>query len=484
MTEPVSYKITPQVPPSYMEKLFDYIYTKYLLPQKQRFTNISRETSTQGDFLSYTIVNAQGKQLLKVEVKSGNPIELKLTPIDQAVSPKVIEEAKQDIIISTQIFKENARKATVYFAWREGEEIIPEAYTKPEKSFNRLFLETQVLFFIVFIVFGMAIFISLTAFYPQAFWIAPIILIGIQFIFVFFSNNFIARTADWYITKDNPIIHLLEYYLPISEENDFKKKYSRDQLLAIKKEIYDEILAKQGEVDPEEAQKIFIKHGVPCQLENLKAKKVNVYELVKNIADRFRFPMPKIVVSNTMVPNAATSGPSPSRGLVLITTGLLVQLDENEILSVLGHEFGHLKGRDPLILYGLVSAEFLFRFYVLFPLFPLIFSTFLFFVYFWAVMVLIFFIAKFFEARADLVSAIMVGTPQVLAGSLEKIGFQRLLYERTPSFRVQEWLGLDPHPPIYFRVDRLEKLSPEKIRHPLLQSIKDVIKGFIATLKR
>jgi heat shock protein HtpX len=483
MTEPVSYKITPEVPPSYMQKLFDYIYTKYLLPQKKRFTNISRETSTQGDFLSYMIVDAQGKQLLKVEVKSGNPIELKLTPIDQAVSPKVIEEAKQDIIISTQIFKENARKATVYFAWREGEEIIPEAYTKPEKSFNRLFLETQVLFFIVFIVFGMAIFISLTAFYPEAFWIAPLILIGIQFIFVFFSNNFIARTADWHITKDNPIIHFLEYYLPISEENDFKKKYSRDQLLAIKKEIYDEILAKQGEVDPEEAQKIFLKHGVPCQLENLKAKKVNVYELVKNIADRFRFPMPKIVVSNTMVPNAATSGPSPSRGLVLITTGLLVQLDENEILSILGHEFGHLKGRDPLILYGLVSAEFLFRFYVLFPLFPLIFSTFLFFVYFWAVMVLIFFIAKFFEARADLVSAIMVGTPQVLAGSLEKIGFQRLLYERTPSFRVQEWLGLDPHPPIYFRVDRLEKLSPEKIRHPLLQSIKDVIKGFIAALK-
>jgi heat shock protein HtpX len=97
-------------------------------------------------------------------------------------------------------------------------------------------------------------------------------------------------------------------------------------------------------------------------------------------------------------------------------------------------------------------------------------------------MVVIFFISKFFEARADLVSAIMVGTPKILANSLEKIGFQRLLYERTPSFRIQEWLGLDPHPPIYFRVDRLEKLSPEKIRHPLLQSIKDVIKGFIATL--
>ncbi len=370
MTQPVSYKITSEIPPSYMQKLFDYIYSQYLIPQKKRFTDISRETSNQGDFLSYTIVDAQGKQLLRVEAKSGNPIELNLTPIDLAVSPQVIEEAKQDIIISTQIFRENTKKATVYFAWREGEEIVPEAYTKPEKSFNRLFLETQVLFFMVFIVFGIAIFIAITTFYPTWFWVAPIILIGIQAVFVFFSNNFIARTADWKITKENPIIHFLEYYLPVNEEADFNKKYSREQLLAIKKEIYDEILAKRGEVDPVAAQQVFLKHGVPCQLENLKAKKVNVYDMVKNIADRFRFPMPKIVVSNTMVPNAAASGPSPSRGLVLITTGLLVQLEENEILSVLGHEFGHLRGRDPLILYGLVSAEFLFRFYVLFSVFP------------------------------------------------------------------------------------------------------------------
>ena len=483
MTEPVFYKINPEVPPSYYEKLFDFTYTQYLLPQKQRFTNISRETTSQGDTLSYIVTDAQGKQLLQVEVKSGKPIEMKVTPIDPSVSRTAIEEAKQDVLIAMQIFSEKARSATVYFAWREGEEIVPEAYKKPEKSFNRFFLETQILFFAVFIVFGMVIFITIAAFYPDAFWIAPLILIGIQFIFVFYSNRFIARTADWHITEANPIIHFLEYYLPIGEKNDFKKTYSRETLLAIKTEIYKEILAKQGQVDIEAAQKIFLKHGVPCQQENLKAKKVNIYTLVKSVADRFHFPMPKIVVSNTMVPNAAASGPSPSRGLVLITTGLLVQLEENEILSVLGHEFGHLRGRDPLILYGLVSAEFLFRFYVLFPLFPLIFSSFLFFVYFWAVMVLIFFIAKFFEARADLVSAIIIGNPQVLADSLEKIGFQRLLYERTPSFRIQEWLGLDPHPPIYFRVDRLEKLSPEKIKHPLLQSIKDVIRGFAATLK-
>ena len=483
MSTSSSYRITPEVPPSYYEKLFDFMYTQYLLPQKARFTDIIRETNSQGDKLTYFVRDSKGNQIVQMEVKSGTPFELKINPLEPSVTQTALEEAKQDVLIAMQTFAQNVRSATVYFAWREGEEIVPEAYTKPEKSFNRFFIETQILFFVVFIVFGMAIFITIAAVSPGAFLIAPLILIAIQFVFVFYSNRFIARTADWHITQNNPIIHFLEYYLPVSAKGDFNKTYPRETLLKIKKEIYDEIISKKGEVDCQAAQQIFLKYGVPCELDNLKAKRVNVYDLVKSIADRFRFPMPKIVVSNTMVPNAAASGPSPSRGLVLITTGLLVRLNDEEVLSVLGHEFGHLRGRDPLILYGLVSAEFLFRFYVLLPLLPVIFTSFLFIAYFWAIMVVIFFIAKFFEARADLVSAMIVGTPEILANSLEKIGFQRLLYERTPSFRIQEWLGLDPHPPIYFRVDRLEKISPEKIKHPLLESIRDVIGGFFATLK-
>ncbi len=479
MSEAISYKIATEIPASYIEKQVDFIYKQYLLPQKQRFTNFYRETIDGVTFLSYVVLDAQGKHLLKAEVKGTTPIEVKLIPIAESVSATAMEEAKQDVVIAVQIFEEHARKATLYFAWREGEDIVPETLKKQEKSFHRLFLETQILFFVVFVAFGMLIFIVMASFYPDAFWIAPLILIAVQFVFVFYSSNFIARTADWHITEANPTIHLLKYHLPIREHDDLKQALTRKQLLAIKQEIYDKIIAKRGEIDCEAAQKVLTKYSIACQPENLVAKKVNVYELVKKIADKFGFPMPKIVVSNTMVPNAATAGPSPSRGVVLITTGLLVQLEEEEVLSVLGHEFGHLKGRDPLLLYGLTSAEFLFRFYVLFPLIPFIFSSFLFVLYFWAVMVVIFFIAKFFEARADLVSAIKIGKPEVLAGALEKIGFQRLLYERTPSFRVQEWLGLDPHPPIYFRVNRLENLkTPEKIKRPLIQSIKDVILGF------
>jgi len=481
--EPVSYEIDTELPRSYMDKLLDFINNKYLLPQKERFRGIVKKKTETGSSLSYSVIGADGTPIVQVEVKGAQPLGVKITPLHEKVTDTMVEEAKQDIVIALQIFEENARKSTLYFAWREGEKIVPEVVGRGEKSLQRLFLETQVLFFILFTGFGVVLFFGVLAYYPQYFYVVPLVIVASQFIFVFYSTWFIARTGDWKITKDNPTIHFLEYHLPLMENGEFSKGYPPEKLAQIKKEVYDEILAKRGEIDCSEAQRVFEKYGVSCQQENLTSKRVNVYELVKKIADRFGYPMPKIVVSNTILPNAAASGPSPSRGLVLITTGLLIQLEENEILSVLGHEFGHLRGRDPLILYGLTSAEFLFRFYVVLTFFPIIFESFLFFVYIWVVFSAIFFISKFFEARADLVSAVMIGQPEVLAGALEKIGFQRLLFERTPSFRLQEWIGFDPHPPIYFRVDRLEKLkAPVTIKHPLLQSIREVFSGFFAAL--
>lgn len=479
-----SYTVDTEVPSSYFEKLFDFIYKQYFLAQRQRFQNVSKETAPDSNRIFYTIVDIQGKELLSVHIEGSKTINVTITLLDTSISDTIIEEARQDVVIAVNIFEEKARKATWYFAWREGENIVPEKIRAQEKSFKRILLETQILLSVVFIVLGMGAFMIAYTFFPEWFWIAPLALIIFQFFIVVYSNKIISRTGDWTITKENPIIHFLEYRQParvLETIEDFKQ--NPQQLVSIKNEVYQEILSKQGEIDCDQAQKVFSKYNVSCTPENLTAKKVNVYDLVKRVADKFGYKVPKIVVSNTMVPNAAASGPSPNRGVVLITTGLLVQLDEPEIVSVLGHEFGHLKGRDPLVLFALSSAEFLFRFYVLFTFIPIVLGSFLFFIYFWAVMTGIFFVAKFLEARADLASAIVMGQPQILAEALEKIGFQRLLFERAPSFRLQEWIGLDGHPPIYFRVARLLQLKePVQTKYPLIQSIKDVFRGFRKTL--
>ena len=480
-----SFKIDTEVPPSYYEKLFEYMYSQYYAPQTQRFSNLSKITNLSTTSISYNVLDAQGTQILQVEITARDAVNVKITPLSNEITEKTVEEAKQDVVIAIELFEEKARMATWYFAWREGEEIVPEKVKLHEKSFNRFFLETQILLTFTFLILGGVLFTIVLTYYPEWFWIVPIILIASQFVFVFFSNNIIARTGDWTITKDNPIIHFLQYQPPISSLGtiDDYKQIPPEQLVAIKKEVYEEIVSKRGEIDCTEAESIFSKYNVSCKQGSFTAKKINVYELVKKVADRFNFKVPKILISNTMVPNAAASGPSPSRGIVLITTGLLVQLEEPEVVSVLGHEFGHLKGRDPLILFGLMSAEFLFRFYVLLALLPIIFGTSLFFIYFFGVMTLLFFIAKFFEARADLTSAIMMGQPKVMASALEKIGFHRLLFERATSFRIQEWVSLDSHPPIYFRVERLKKLEePVLVNYPLIQSIKEVFRGFIASI--
>jgi len=163
----------------------------------------------------------------------------------------------------------------------------------------------------------------------------------------------------------------------------------------------------------------------------------------------------------------------------LITTGLLVQLEEDEILTVLGHELSHLKSRDPLVLFGIVIGEYLFRIFVLLNFFPFLFLGPFGLLYVLGTLGLIYFVAKFFEARADLESAMKIQNPKVLAEALRKIGFRRLQFERSSAIRLQDWITWNPHPPLYFRVARLEKMEkPPVVKHTLIQSAKDCVKGF------
>ena len=71
----------------------------------------------------------------------------------------------------------------------------------------------------------------------------------------------------------------------------------------------------------------------------------------------------------------------------------------------------------------------------------------------------------------------------MMAESLKKIGYRRLVLEERflePNVsRFREWMRFDPHPPLYFRIRRLESLDlSNPPRHTFLSSVRAVIAGF------
>jgi heat shock protein HtpX len=471
----VSFSIDTEVTPAYYEELIKYTYQNYVLPNGKRFTNVSQSSFDGTYVLSFTALDPNGKWHVNVEMKTGKPIQITMQRSDAGVPQAVLDRLREDLIIFIQYFSEMLRRSTLYFAWVEGKEVVPE-----KSPFRRARLIERILFGNILFLFMIMTVISIVLFLVIDYYAALVLVAG-QFLIVIFADKLIGTMADWAVTEQNPKVHILQYHLPAQERLQFQQKYPREKLLQMKKEIYDKTIALGKPVECETAREVMAKHGLECSPENMGTKTVDVYQLVQETTDKFNLHVPKIALSNTMVPNAAASGPSPSHGIVLITTGLLVQLEEKEIRTVLGHELSHLKSRDPFVLFGIVSAEYLFRIFVLVNYFPVFFTYFgLFYLLF--ILFAIYFVAKFFEARADLESAIKIGSPKVLAEALRKIGFRRLQFERSRAYRLQDWITWDPHPPLYFRIARLEKMetAPVEVKHTLIQSAKDCIRGFFA----
>jgi len=478
LREVISFSINTEVTSTYFNELLVFIYQNYILPSYQSFTNIRRWVVDDREVLAFTFLGPQGLWYIDVEVMAGNPVHVRIIPSGGDVPRSVLNRLKEDLIIGVQLFEEKVRRTTLYFAWVQREDMVLEAISQRRKNIITQIFRGQMLFlFVIFITLSYLVFLIFE--YFNITMLLPIVLVISQFFFVLFSDKIVMKMGDWPITPDNPNVYILQYHIPPEEIEVFRLRYTRSVLLQMKREIYERTLALGRPIDAQTAREVFFEHGINCRPESLSVKTFNIYHIVKSAAETFNLPIPKVMISNIIIPNAAATGPSPSRGLVLITTGLLVQLEEEEILSIVGHELSHLRSRDPLALYALSSLEYLVRVYFFLP-FLLYFGFF----YFLFALTMVFFIAKFFEARADLESAMRMGRPKVLAGALRKIGFRRLQIERLHSNRVGSWLGMDPHPPLYFRIERLESLDESsRIRHPFLRSVLDCINGFLSTLR-
>ena len=75
-----------------------------------------------------------------------------------------------------------------------------------------------------------------------------------------------------------------------------------------------------------------------------------LHKMVKQLADRYEMPMPKIAVIETAIPNAFATGRNPKNALVAVTTGIQQRLNERELQAVIGHELAHVANRDMRVL--------------------------------------------------------------------------------------------------------------------------------------
>src|SRR5438105_4504255 len=84
-----------------------------------------------------------------------------------------------------------------------------------------------------------------------------------------------------------------------------------------------------------------------------------VFQTVRELAQRLHVKMPEVWVYDAPDPNAFATGPTKNNAMVAVSTGLLENLNEEEIRSVLAHEMGHVWNGDMFtttVLAGLMNT--------------------------------------------------------------------------------------------------------------------------------
>jgi len=75
-----------------------------------------------------------------------------------------------------------------------------------------------------------------------------------------------------------------------------------------------------------------------------------LHNMVKNLSERAKIPMPRIYIAPLDAPNAFATGRNPSHAVVCVTQGILRLLPTRELRGVLAHEISHVKHYDTLIM--------------------------------------------------------------------------------------------------------------------------------------
>ncbi|MDD5172935.1 MAG: M48 family metallopeptidase [Patescibacteria group bacterium] len=215
-----------------------------------------------------------------------------------------------------------------------------------------------------------------------------------------------------------------------------------------------------------------------------------VFNLVENLCITAGIPVPKIHIIDDPVPNAFATGRDPKHASIALTTGLIKNLENEELEGVIAHELSHIKNYDirlmtlVVVLVGIVSilSQWFFRIgslgnrsrdnkagsisiiFFLLGLALIILSPLV-------AQLIKLAISRKREYLADASGALLTRYPEGLARALEKIsqynqplkranGAIAHLYIASPFGQVKNFTAnlFSTHPPIEKRISALRKI--------------------------
>lgn len=209
-----------------------------------------------------------------------------------------------------------------------------------------------------------------------------------------------------------------------------------------------------------------------------------IYQLAKKVGLK---TMPEVGIYPSPEVNAFATGPSRNNSLVAVSSGLLNNMQRDEVEAVLGHEISHIANGDMVtmtLVQGVVNAFALFlsriiayaisvaisheeekgsfsqlTFSVLCVIFDILFTL------LGSILVAAF--SRYREYRADKGGALLVGREKMIAALRKLQQVVDIQDERAPSLaalkmaRPTSWLEIfSTHPPLEERIARLQNRHP------------------------
>jgi len=203
----------------------------------------------------------------------------------------------------------------------------------------------------------------------------------------------------------------------------------------------------------------------------------SLYRTVQRQAQQAQLPMPQVGVYDSPEVNAFATGPSRSRSLVAVSTGLLRAMRQDEVEGVLAHEMTHIQNGDMVtmtLIQGVVNAFvfFLARLIGSFVrdsrgnanMLSFVVTLVLQFVLGIIGMMIVAWFSRAREFRADAGGAAIAGRGNMLAALRRLQGTQELIDTRQEQLATLKISGprmsmlMATHPPLEDRIRALESL--------------------------